>query len=155
MAIDFSKFNQQFPADQMKKAMKEAEENGGDFEKLPDGEYTTAIEKLELGESQKGALMLKAQFRIAKGDHKNQCIFVNKVLTGTKNDGFMLLQAKKFLESLDSGVDIDFDGWEDFADMLNEMLDAIKEDKLSYVLKLSENKKNSDYQDVEVVDILD
>ena len=139
----------------MKKAMKEAEENQGEYDKLPDGEYTTTLDKLELGESQKGALMLKAQFRITKGDEKNKCIFVNKVLTGTKNDGWMLLQAKNFLESLDSGIDIDFEGWEDFADMLTEMADAIKEDKLSYVLKVAENKKNPEYQDIEVVDILD
>ena len=36
--IDFAKFNQQFPADQMKKQIQEAKENGGGSD-LPDGEY--------------------------------------------------------------------------------------------------------------------
>ena len=81
MAIDFKKFNQAFPADKMKQELKEAKENGGS--NLPDGEYTCKLEKMELGESSKGALMVKAMFRITKGDHKKQCIFKNCVLTGT------------------------------------------------------------------------
>lgn len=155
MAIDFTKFNEMFPTDKLKKDMEEAAKNGGDFEKLPEGEYTCTLEKLELGESQKGNLMVKAQFRIVKGDHAKQCIFKNCILTGTKNDGFMMLQAKKFLESLDSGIDIAFNGWDDFDAMLGDIIDAISEDKLTYVISLKDNKKNPQYQDMEVVDIID
>lgn len=155
MAIDFSKFNEMFPTDKLKKDMEEAAKNQTDFDKLPDGEYDCTLEKLELGESKSEKLMLKAQFRIEKGDHKNQCIFKNCVLTGTKNDGFMLLQAKKFLESLDSGVDIAFNGWDDFDGMLGDILDAIAEDGLMYTVKVVTNKKNNDYQDITIVDILE
>lgn len=155
MAIDFSKFNEMFPTDKLKKDMEEAAKNQTDFDKLPDGEYDCTLEKLELGESKSEKLMLKAQFRIEKGDHKNQCIFKNCVLTGTKNDGFMLLQAKKFLESLDSGVDIAFNGWDDFDGMLGDILDAIAEDSLMYTVKVVTNKKNNDYQDITIVDILE
>ena len=155
MAIDFKKFNAEFPMDKMRKEMAEAAKNGGDFEKLPEAEYTCTLEKLELGESQKGNLMVKAQFRIVKGDHAKQCIFKNCILTGTKNDGFMMLQAKKFLESLDSGIDIAFDGWDDFDAMLGDIIDAISEDKLTYVISLKDNKKNPQYQDIEIVDIID
>lgn len=155
MAIDFKKFNAEFPMDKMRKEMAEAAKNGGDFEKLPEGEYTCILEKLELGESQKGNLMLKAQFRIQAGDHSNQCIFKNCILTGTKNDGFMMLQAKKFLESLDSGIDIEFEGWEDFSDMVEDILTAITDDDLIYVLSLKDNKKNPQYQDIEIIDIID
>lgn len=155
MAIDFSKFNEMFPTDKLKKDMEEAAKNQTDFDKLPDGEYDCTLEKLELGESKSEKLMLKAQFRIEKGDHKNQCIFKNCVLTGTKNDGFMLLQAKKFLESLDSGVDIAFNGWDDFDGMLGDIFDAITEDGLMYTVKVVANKKNNDYQDITIVDILE
>lgn len=150
MAIDFKKFNQQFPADKMKKDLKEAENNSGS--NLPDGEYTCKLEKMELGESSKGALMIKAQFRITKGDHKKQCIFKNCVLTGTKNDGFMLHKANEFLESLDSGIDVSFEDWEQYNDLIMDIAEAVQEDNLTYIVQLT---KNGQYQDFEIVDILD
>lgn len=150
MAIDFGKFNKAFPADKMKEELKEAKENGGST--LPDGEYTCKLEKMELGESSKGALMIKAQFRITKGDHKKQCIFKNCVLTGTKNDGFVLLKANEFLDSLDSGEDVKFEDWEQYNDLILDIAEAIQDDGLIYVVKLT---KNGQYQDFEIVDILD
>lgn len=150
MAIDFGKFNKAFPADKMKEELKEAKENGGST--LPDGEYTCKLEKMELGESSKGALMIKAQFRITKGDHKKQCILKNCVLTGTKNDGFMLLKANEFLDSLDSGEEVKFEDWEQYNDLILDIAEAIQDDGLTYVVKLT---KNGQYQDFEIVDILD
>lgn len=149
MAIDFKKFNEQFPADKMKKELEEAKENSGS--NLPDGEYTCKLEKMELGESSKGALMIKAQFRITKGDHKKQCIFKNCVLTGTKNDGFMLHKANEFLESLDSGIDVTFEDWEQYNDLILDIAEAIQDDGLTYVVALDTDGK---YQNMEIVDIL-
>jgi hypothetical protein len=148
MAIDFNKFNEMFPADKMKKELKEAKENSG--AQLPDGEYTCKLDKMELGESSKGALMIKAQFRITKGEHKKQCIFKNCVLTGTKNDGFMLHKANEFLESLDSGIDVSFEDWEQYNDLILDIAEAIQEDNLTYVVQLT---KNGQYQDFEIVGI--
>lgn len=150
MAIDFKKFNQQFPPDKMKEDMKEAKENSGS--NLPDGEYTCKLEKMKLGESSKGALMIKAQFRIVKGDHAKQCIFKNCVLTGTKNDGFMLHKANEFLESLDSGIDVTFEDWEQYNDLILDVADAIQDDGLQYVIELDTDGK---YQNMNIVDILD
>ena len=150
MTIDFKKFNQQFPADKMKAELKEAKENSGS--NLPDGEYTCKLEKMELGESSKGALMIKAQFRITKGDHAKQCIVKNCVLTGTKNDGFMLHKANEFLESLDSGIDVTFDDWEQYNDLILDIAEAIQDDGLQYVIEL---KTDGKYQNMEIVDILD
>ena len=150
MSIDFKKFNQQFPADKMKQELKEAKENGGS--QLPDGEYTCKLDKMELGESSKGALMIKAMFRITKGDHKKQCIFKNCVLTGTKNDGFMLHKANEFLESLDSGEDVTFEDWEQYNDLILDIAEAVQDDGLTYVVQLT---KNGQYQDFEIIDILD
>ena len=150
MAIDFKKFNEQFPADKMKEELKEAKENSGS--NLPDGEYTCKLEKMELGESSKGALMIKAQFRITKGEHKKQCIFKKCVLTGTKNDGFMLHKANEFLESLDSGIDVTFEDWEQYNDLILDIAEAIQDDNLTYVIALDTDGK---YQNMEIVDILD
>ena len=151
MGIDFKKFNAEFPADQVKKQMKEAQENNGGSE-LPDGEYKIKLDKMELAQSSKGALMIKAQFRIQAGDHKKQCIFVNRVLTGTKNDGFMMIKAKEFLESLDSGIDVKFEDWEQFNDLILDIADAIKDDDLSYIAVLDTDGK---YQNFDIIDVLD
>lgn len=150
MAIDFKKFNEQFPADKMKSAMAEAKENQNN--QLSDGEYTARLEKMELGESSKGALMLKVQFRITDGEHKKQCIFKNQVLTGTKNDGFMLMKANEFLESLDSGIPVVFEDWEQYNDLILDIVEAVQEDKPTYLIQLDTDGK---YQNSEIVDILD
>lgn len=150
MAIDFKKFNKEFPADQMKQHMKEAAENSGS--NLPDGEYIAKLDKMELGESSKHALMIKAQFRIIEGEHKKQCIFKNQVLTGTKNDGFMMVKAKEFLESLDSGIDVVFEDWEQFNDLILDIAEAVQEDDLRYLVVLDTDGK---YQNMEIADVMD
>lgn len=150
--IDFVKFNKEFPADQVNKQMKEAEENGGGGSELPDGEYKVTLDKMELGLSKKNALMITAQFRIQAGDHKKQCIFVNRVLTGTKNDGFMMLKAKEFLESLDSGIDVVFEDWEQFSDLVLDIQDAVLDDNLTYIVTLETDGK---YQNFEIIDVQD
>ena len=150
MGIDFKKFNQEFPAEQVKKQMKDAETNSGPD--LPDGEYKIKLDKMELAQSQKQQLMIKAQFRIKAGNHQNKCIFVNKVMTGTKNDGFMMLKAKEFLESLDSGIDVEFNDWEQFNDLILDIADAIKDDDLTYICTLTTDNK---YQNFEIIDVLD
>ena len=150
MAIDFKKFNKQFPADKVKKDMQEAQENGGS--KLPDGEYTCKLDKMELGESKKGALMIRAQFRITEGEHKKQCIFKNQVLTGTKNDGFMMVKAKEFLESLDSGEEIVFEDWEQFNDLILDVAEIVQEDDLRYLIVLD---TDGEYQNAEIADVIE
>ena len=150
MVIDFSKFNKEFPADKMKEQIKEAKENSGGSN-LPDGEYKVKLDKMELTQSSKGALMIKAQFRIIAGDHKKQCIFVNRVLTGTKNDGFMMIKANEFLESLDSGCDVTFEDWEQYNDLIMDIAEAVQEDNLEYLVVLDTDGK---YQNFDIIDVI-
>lgn len=149
MAIDFKKFSEAFPADQMKKDMEEAKKNS---DKLPQGDYRVKLDEMMLTENKSGKLMLKAQFRIQSGDQKNKCVFVNQVLCGTKNDGFMMLKAKEFLESLDSGIDIEFVGWEQFDQLVADVASAIQEDDLSYTLNI---KDDGDYQRYKIVEVIE
>ena len=46
MAIDFKKFQQQFPAEEMTRAVEQEKENGG-YEKIPDDEERCKVEKME------------------------------------------------------------------------------------------------------------
>lgn len=152
MAIDFKKFQQQFPADEMKKQTEEAKKN--ELQKIPDGEYRCKVEKMELKESKKGAPMCAIMFRILAGDLKKQCIFYNRVLAGTKNDGFMMKSNNDFLESLDSGVDVSFESWEQYNDLILDIAEAIDADKLEYMVCVITDDSGK-YQTLEIVDIIE
>lgn len=125
--MDFSKFNEAINADQLKKDIKEAEENGSGFAKIPDGKYEVKLEKMELGTTKDGRPMFKAQLRIIEGEFKKQCLFVNRVLYGTKNDGNMIASAKRFLKSLcpSEDIEIDFDDYNQFADLVLDVAEDV------------------------------
>lgn len=149
MAIDFKKFQQQFPAEEMTKAVKEAKENGGS--KIPDGEYCCKVEKMELKESKKGFPMCSIQFRITAGEHKKQCFFYNRVLAGTKNDGFMIHGCNEFLESLDSGEIVEFKNWEQYNDLICDIFEIITSEKLEYMVEV---ENDGDFANLTIVDII-
>lgn len=136
--IDLSKYDNQINRKELDEQLKRAQENS--FEKLPEGEYEVELEKLEVGESKQAKkLMLTAQYRIQSGKHKNKCLFQNIVLFGTKDDGFMIHQAKKLIDDL--GFDIEFESYSQFAKEVKDIADsAIGEE---YTIKLS---YNGDYQ---------
>ena len=74
--------------------------------------------------------MLKAQFRIQEGEHKKSCLFLNRVLYGTKNDANMIASAMGFLESLEPSEDVGdivFDGYNDFAQLVMDVAEDVAE----------------------------
>lgn len=123
MAIDFSKWNEQFGGAEAVEDLKKASEN--DFSEMPDGDYTCRLEKLELGESSNGKPMIKGMFRIVEGAHKKQCLFYNQVFCRSANGSmFSVHKGLEFLRDLaifdDSEVDFNGD-YEDFNDLLLDM----------------------------------
>lgn len=122
--MDFSKFDKAIDKEKLRKDVEEAEKNGGgsDVEK---GTYIVQIEKLEIGATKDGRPMLKAMARIQEGAHKKQCLFLNRVIYGTKNDSNMIAAATGFLKKLDSQIDpIYFEDYSQF----NELVMDIAED---------------------------
>lgn len=148
MAIDFDKWNNEFGGERAVKETKEAANN--EFTEVPDGNYMCELEKLELGEARKsGKPMLKAQFRIIKGEYRKQCLFVNQVCTA----GFPMHKALEFLRSLEvlEDMDVDFDGnYEHFNDLLLD----IAEDAEGMQFKLSK-AKDGDYSRIECIEAYD
>ena len=63
-----------------------------------------------------------------------------------------MIKAKEFLESLDSGIDVKFEDWEQFNDLILDIADAVKEDDLSYIAVLDTDGK---YQNFDIIDVLD
>lgn len=124
--MDFSKFDSQINSDQLQKDIAEAAQNNQQFDETPNGTYVTKVEKLEVGETKDGRPMLKAQFRIVEGDYKKKCLFVNRVLFGTKNDGNMIASAIGFLNTLDSGIDVFFETYSQFADLVLDVFEEVE-----------------------------
>ena len=124
MAIDFSALDKKVNFNELNAQIKEAEENGGtgNYEELPKGEYFVQFENIEIGETKDGRPMLKIMARVqdAVGEEdannrndaaikffdnykgkKKPCMFMNRVLYGTKNDGNMIASAVGWLNSLE------------------------------------------------------
>lgn len=148
--MDFSKFDEQINSEQLQKEIKEAAENQGNYEETPDGTYVTKVEKLELGETKDGRPMLKAMFRITEGDYKKKCLFYNRVIFGTKNDGNMIASAIGFLKSLDSGIDVVFETYSQFADLVLDIFEEI-ESTLEYEVEYEADA----FQPISITDIFE
>lgn len=147
MAIDFSKWNEEFGGKDALEDLKKAKEN--EYTELPEGTYVCKMEKLELGESKKGQPMIKAQFRISEGEHKKQCLFYNQVFTR----GFPQHKGLEFLRSLQllDDADVDFDGnFETFNDLLLDLAEVAEEDSVTFEIKKSQD---GEYTRLEVTDV--
>ena len=144
--MDFSKFDKRVDLEGLKQDIMDAEENGGgDFKEVPHGKYEVAITKLELTESKKGDPMVSVWFKVTNGEYKGSLIFMNQVIT----QGFQIHIADEFLRSLETTVDVQFESYSQYAEMLADILEEI-EDKVEFVLDYGENKKG--YNTFEIID---
>ena len=129
---DFSKFDKQIDLAQLRKEAEEIKKNGGtgEYPEIEEGIYRGKFEKLEVGTTKDGRPMLRAMFRITEGQHKKQCLFMNRVLYGTKNDANMIASAEGWLETLEPSEDVGdviFKGYSEFADLVMDIAEDISE----------------------------
>lgn len=130
----FDKFDQQVNMDDIRKQMAEASENS--FEEVPKGEYFAKIEKMSLGATKDGRPMFKVQMRITGSDgtaecrfldkykNKKPCIFMNRVLFGTKNDGNMIASVLTWLNKIGFEQPVEFRGYADFEQVVMDCFEA-------------------------------
>lgn len=150
--MDFKKFNNLVDLDGLKKDAAEAATNTTyDTEEVPYGKYEVKLEKLELvackSDKNKGMPMVSAWFRIINGDQKNRLIFLNQLV----NQGFQIHIMKEFLDSMDSGCDVKFEDYEQFGNLLMDVLEA--SGSTGFVLDYSENKKG--YKAYKIEEVFD
>lgn len=138
---DFTKFNDMFDLSGLQKDIEEAAANSGEFVEVPDGSYEVAVSKIELsetGEKSKnpGMPMMKVWFDILAGDFKGQKIFCNQTLTS----GFGIHKANELLTSLESGVPVQFENFDQYDNVLKQVFAAI-DGEGEYELAYGHNKK--------------
>ena len=156
MALDFSKFDKMVDAEGLKKDIADAAANGtGDFKEVPAGTYEVKVEKMELvetGEKSKnpGMPMVSIWFKVLAGEYKGSLIFYNKVIMGTSNDAFMIHSNNEFLRDLDSGIEVEFESYSQYAQLLLDIHESV-DGVLEYALKLGENNKG--FKTYEITDV--
>ena len=144
----FDKWNKQIDGAKMAQDVKEVEQNGGgEYKEVPVGEYEVKIEKMELKEAKSGSPMVAIQFRILEGEFKKSCLFMNQVVT----QPFQISIVNSFLRSLDTDVEIDFDGnYAHYNDTILDVFEATDKDKLEFLLSYTESKGYPRYKIKEV-----
>ena len=158
MALDFSKWDKAVDKEGLKEDIKAASENSSSFKEVPVGTYEVKVEKMEIvetGEKSKnpGMPMVSIWFKILAGEYKGSLIFYNKVIMGTSNDGFMIHSNNEFLKQFDSGIEVEFESYSQYADMLLDIHEAIN-GKLEYALDYGENKQGfKTYEITEVFEV--
>lgn len=144
MAIDFDKIDKSVDLKGLRKDVEEASANGtGDFPTIPAGKYEVALVSLEIkGTKKDNRPMLAVSFKILSGEYKNQRLFMNRVIYGTKDDGRMIKSAVGWLNTLDSGVDVAFQDYKQFADLVMDVAEAI-DGKIEYAVEYDDSQFNS------------
>ncbi len=137
----FAKFNEMFDVDGLKKDVEDAASNSGDFVEVPHGDYEVKISKIELGvtgEKSKtpGMPVAKIWYTIVSGDFKNQKIFQNQMLT----TGFGIHKMNEFLTSLETGIPVVFENFEQYKALFDEIFNAV-DGKAEYQLSYTQNNK--------------
>ncbi len=133
MSFNFEKFDQAINGEDMAKQIEEAKNNPQQSDKQVEaGNYTVKIEKMEIAATKDGRPMFKVQCRILDGDFKKWCLFMNRVIYGTKNDAGMISSVIGWLEKLEPSVDVEFKNYTQFSelvlDIFEEVADAVELD---------------------------
>ena len=152
MAIDFDKINRSVDLEGLRKDVENASANGtGDFPTVPAGKYEVALVSLEIkGTKKDNRPMLAASFKILSGEYKNQRLFMNRVIYGTKDDGRMIKSAVGWLNTLESGVDVAFHDYKQFAELVMDVAEAV-DGKIEFAVEYDDSQFNS----IKIVEIFD
>ena len=135
----FAEWDSMYNAKELKNTAEEAAKN--EFKEVEPGKYTVKLEKLELGETgaqskRPGSPMAKGTLKIQEGKFKNQNIFLNFLLIpNDEGKNFGLHRCNEFLKSLDTGIDVEFNGFADYADLLMDIKEEVDRQKLYYEIE--------------------
>lgn len=148
----FDKFDKQVNMAEIEKQKKEAAENS--FEEVPAGAYYAKIENMELGLTKDKRPMFKVQMRLTEGcgtkeeaflekyPKKKPCVFMNRVIFGTKNDGSMIQSVETWLNKLEALDEvIVFTSYSDFANTILDTAEACE--ALEFRIDYDNSKFNS------------
>lgn len=136
MAINYDQFDKAFDSEQLKSDLAEVDANDGkrEYVEVPEGTYEVRVTYLELKQSKAGDPMVACRLKILAGEYKNQNIFYNQVV----KEKYGLHFAKKFLASLETDIEVSFDNFAQFGQMIEDIDSQLE--GAEYELKYGKNK---------------
>lgn len=142
--MNWDNFDKKVDLAGLTKDVAEAEKNGGTGERreVSKGRYEVRFKSIEMKSTKDGRPMLSADAVILEGEFKKFHLFMNRVLYGTKNDANMISSAVGWLKSLGTDVEIEFKGYNDFANVIMDVAEAV-DGKLEYVVEYNPDAFNS------------
>lgn len=156
---NWDKFDKAVDVDEIKKDIEDVKNNDGDYPEIPDGTYEVSVAQMELKTSKKGDPMLSIRYKIESGEYKGSLIFYNGVMQPAGQ--YLSLQIHNnndMLKSLDVFDDdeIKWDGFNNYADLIMDMAEEVVDNEdYHYKLEQTTNKKNSDFKDFKILELLD
>lgn len=152
--FDWAKFDKEVDTEALAADVKYVEENGMDFEPLPNGAYEVEVEKMELTTSKKGDPMLTIWFKVVQGDYEGKRIFYNKVMQ-PQNDKAFGLQVHQNNEMLRAiwdceKDDVEFKTFKQYADLVMDIHEDI-DGQFEYLLEKDTNKDGYDTFEIKEV----
>lgn len=124
-----------------------------EYKDAPDGQYECTLRNLELGTNKAGnKLMLKGAFSINDNKEGYGYLFLNKVLTGTKNDALCVKYAVDFLNSLGATMQVEFNG--DFDD-LSTQIEIVFADICQCTFLVEQQTSDSGFKNLSIIDVFD
>ena len=132
----FEKWNSNVDLAGLQKDIKDAKDNNKEYEAVPHGEYEVKLDKLELKATKKGDPMVSAWFTILEGKYKKSKLFMNQVVT----QGFQIHIVNEFLRSMGTDLNIDFEDYKQYADLLLDVAEFCDENNLEFAIKYEDNK---------------
>ena len=147
----FEKWNSNADLTGLQQDIKDAQENKREYDEIPHGEYEVKVDKMELKATKTDKQpMVSIQFRIISGKYKNSCLFFNKKIGGTKNDGLMIHQSNEFLRSMETDLVIKFVDYKQYAELLLDVAEECDANNLEFAIKYEDNKGYDKYTITEV-----
>lgn len=143
--MDFSQFDAKVDLKGLQADIKEAEKNNndGDYPEIPKGKYEVEFEKIEMRTTKKdGRPMLSVMARILEGEFKRSCVFMNRVLFGTKNDANMIASAVGWLNNLGTNLNIEFESYSQFDALVMDVAEAV-DGNFEYVIEYDPDAFNT------------
>lgn len=168
MAINFDELDKQVNLNQLQEDVKKASENT--YSELPKGYYEAKVDSMEIGETKDGRPMFKLQCRVLNAISRNDlldeydikddntdavtyfknykgknkpCAFMNRVIYGTKNDGNMINSLVGWLKNLECEVDVVFEGYKQFNDLVLDIAEELNEYDIRLVIKYDKDDFNN------------
>ena len=132
----FEKWNSNVDLAGLQKDVKDAQDNKGEYEAVPHGEYEVKVDKIELKSSKKGDPMVSIWFTILEGKYKKSKLFLNQVIT----QGFQIHIVNEFLRSMGTDLNIDFVDYKQYAELLLDVAEFCDENNLEFAIKYEDNK---------------